>query len=469
MKRINVDNTDLTNDKVVTFLSEDVVATGTTIRVQNIVGFESVSTSSGQILCIGKMGGERTEILRTANTSAYAPSQYYKEVTLRDSMTFDHPQDTPVYIIDWNRIDIQHATTVTGTKATIIASPSYPVYINPTQTETTIKDTTKSSGYYFTRFNETVGDTNSDWSDAIPYSGYDDNMVASIKQRALDDLGEEVDGTIVTHEFLNQCLWEARREYHQSPGKRPFRRKFNEIIGTALTGSYRIELPTTVEKPHTAENVYGVRIGNQANMHFYDKKNWDFDYINKPHTFLTTAYAIGDQDLYLSNVRDFADSGSVTVEGTTIGYSAKSNTGGTMRISSDGSWAASVGSDVWQNASYGLPTLFTVFADPGGSAYIYFNRPIETSYIGQNIYLDSYRTLLGYDSDADVLDEPKYDMFCDYLKAKIKHRRSKGTTDITKDPDYQLWLFKKQQALSSEHLETEIRIAPDISNSDIPE
>lgn len=463
-KNIIISNTDLTRDKTYTFLSEDVVSTGSTIRVQSILGFESVGTSSGQIVCIGRIGDEKTELLRTSNSSGYAPSQAYKEVTLRDAMVFDHPQDTPVFIVDWNRVDVRWASTATGTKSTLVA---YPVAINPGHLETNFKDTSQSSGYYFVRFNETVGDTSSDYSDPIPYSGFDANSVAAIKRRAIENLGEGVDGKIITNEFLNEALWEARREYHQAQGKRPFRRENNYIIGTALTGSYRIELPTIAERPHTSENIFGVRIGSGSNMLYYDKKDFDFDYAGKPHTFLTTAYAVGDQDLYLSNVRDFDDSGAVTVEGTSISYSAKSNTGGTMRISSAGSWAASAGSDVWQNVSYGMPDHFTVFAQPGGSAYIYFNRPIETAYIGQNIYSDFYRTLLGYDSDADILDEPKYDMYVSYLMARIKHRRSKGTLELLKDPDYLLWLQKKKENLDSELLSVDVRISPDVGY-DIP-
>lgn len=465
MKTLLVNNGDLSRDKPFTFLTEDVVATGSTIRVQSILKFESVGTSSGQIICIGQFGAERTELLRTANTSAYAPSQAYKEVTLRDVMAFDHPQDTPVYIIDWNRVEAQWSLTVGGTKSTLTA---YPLAIDPAHEDTSIKDSSQSNGFYFTRFNETVGNTNSDWSDAIPYGGYDDNMVASIKQRALDDLGDQIDDRI-THEYLNQCLWEARREYHNAPGKRPFRRRYGVVLGTALTGSFRIELPTDVERPFTAENVYGVRIGSQPNMRFYDKKEYDFDYINKPRSFLTTAYTVGNQDLYLNSVRDFADSGAISVEGTNIGYSARGISGGTLRISSNGGWSASAGSTVWQNASYGLPDRFTVFAEPAGSAYIYFNRPIDTAYVNQNIYGDYYRTLLGYDSDADSLDEPKYDMFIYFLKAKIKQRRSKGSLDITTDPDYKVWLAQKNESLASENLETQIRISPDVSDYTIPE
>ena len=465
MKTLYTSLADITRDKRYTSTSEDVVVGGSTLAVQSIIGFESLSTSSGQVLIIGEIGGERTEIRRTSNTTGLGPSPAYKWIYLRDTLQFDHPQDTPVYITDYDRVEFQWAATVNGTKATLFA---YPFNITPDLLEMVNVESSAQNGFYFTRFNNSIGSTNSDWSDAIPYGGYSDNMVASIKKRAVDNLGEVVDGKVITHEYLNQSLWDARREYHQAVGKRPFRRVFNKVIGTALTGSYRIDLPTDAERPFTAENIYGVRIGTQANMRFYDKKEWDFDYINKPHSYLLTAYTTGtDTDLYLNSVRDFDDSGAVTIEGTTISYSARGISGGTLRISTHGSWSASVGSEVWQNASYGLPDYFTVFADPAGSAYVYFNRPIETAYVDQNIYLDYYRTLVGYDSDADTLDEPKYDLFEHYLMAKIKHRRSKGTLDLLKDPDYLLWLNKKKEALDSENLETEVRIFPDVGG-DIP-
>ncbi len=472
MKTIYIDNTDLTRGKRVTFLSEDIFVSGATFRAQSIAGFESLGTSSGQIVCIGEIGGEKSELLRTSNSTG--PSQAYKEISLRDSLNFDHPQDTPVYIVDFNRTELQWAATVNGTKATLFA---YPTYIRPDQPEMSMIDSSATAGFYFTRFNENINNSNSDWSDAIPYAGYDDNMVASIKKRALDQLGEEIDGKIITHEFLNSCLWEARREYHNMPGKRPFRRVFNKVIGTALTGSYRIDLPTDVEGPATAENVYGVRVGPNQNMTYYDKKDWDFDYRNNPHSYLLNAYTRNTSvDLYLNDVHDFADSGAVTVEGTAISYSARGVSGGTLRISTHGGWSCSAGSDAWQNISFGLPTKFTVFADPAGSAYIYFNRPIDTAYVNMNIYADYYRTLLGYDSDADTLDEPLYDMFVSYLKYRIKERKSKGGIPTTRsrngqvsiaDADYQSWNGAVREAIANEYLETNIRFQPGVD--DIPD
>ena len=413
---------------------------------------------------LGELGNERTEILKTSPSTG--PTGTYKEITFASAMKFDHPQDTKITVIEWDRIEFSHAATVGGSKTTLRA---YPLEIMPDQLETYFVDTTKSSGFYFVRFNETIGNTNSDYSDPIPYAGFDDNTVFMIKKRALDDLKEEVDGDIITHEFLDDCLWQARREYHNAEGKRPFRRINNAAIGVALTGSFRIELPLDAERPFTAENVYGVRIGANANMKYMDKKEFDFQYVNVPHSTLDVPYVKGvSTSIWLANGRDFSASAVITIEGTSLQLSRIVGSQNSFTIISHGSWSGSGGSDVWENASYGLPDRFTVFASPEGSAFIYFNRPIETAYVNQNIFADYYRTVIDKDSDADVLDEPEFDMFVDYLKAKIKYRRNKGETDITKDPDYKLWELKKERALSKEYGGVTIRMAPGIDHLPLP-
>ena len=459
-KTIFINNTDLTRDKRFSYLSEDVVAEGSTIRVTSIIGFESLNTSSGQVLCIGEIGNEATEIRRTSQNTG--PATVRKEITLRDSLQFDHPNDTKVYIIDWDRAEFQWAETVNGTKATLAV---YPFNIRPDQPEMSFIDSSATSGYYFTRFNNTIGSSNSDFSDPVPFGGYTDNTVFMIKKRALESTDEQV-GDLITHEFLNESLWEARREYHKAPGKRPFRRKFNTDIGNALTGSFRIELPLDVEKPYTAENIYGVRIGTQANMDHYGKKEWDFDFRDKAHSTLDVPYTRGTStSIWLANGRDFSGSPTISVEGMNISCTRITGSQNSFTITTHGSYpSASAGSDAWENISYGLPDKFTVWADPGGSSYIYFNRPIDTAYINQNIWADYYRTLLEFDSDADILDEPEYDMFVNYLAAKIKHRKNRGAGDITQDSDYKVWTFRKINSLNNEYLGTQIRLTPDIGH-----
>ena len=81
-----------------------------------------------------------------------------------------------------------------------------------------------------------------------------------------------------------------------------------------------------------------------------------------------------------------------------------------------------------------------------------------------NIYADYYRTLVGYNSDADVLDEPQYDMYVNYLKAAIKHKKNKGEGDMTNDSDFKEWEKKRDKALAKEYGGVEIRISPDIEH-----
>ena len=454
-KTLYIDNVPVVKEKKFTFVTTDAVAGATSVGIQSTIGFNSLTTSSGQIICLGELGQEKTEIIRTSNATAPGGTS----ITLNSGLRFDHPQDTKVYVIDWNRFEVQHATTVTGSKTTLEA---YPSYIQPDQFESIYRDIQKTAGFYFIRFNETIENTNSDWSDAVPFGGYADNTVLAIKQRALNSLGEKI-SDLVSNEFLDEALWEGRREYHQSPGKRPFRRKFNADIGNITTGMYRVDLPSDTERPFTAENVYGVRVGPNPNMGYYDKKDWDKDYEYISHSTLATAYAVGDQDLYLADVRDLSDSGSVQVEDDTIGYSAKGISGGTLRISSNGAASHVVSSDVWQGSAFGLPRNFTVFGNPGGSAYIYFSCPVATAYASMNIYADYYRTVVDKNSDADELDEPNYDIYVPYLSYRMKKRRQPDLV-LEKDSDYLGWLMRKQRALDGEYLETQIRITPDIDH-----
>ena len=460
-KTIYVDQTDLTNEKKFSYLSADAIAGAVTIGLKSTLGFNSLTTSSGQILCIGEIGQEETEIIKVSPSSTSTGSNIGgTSATMSTALRFDHPADTKVYIINWDRFDVRHASTISGTKSTLTA---YPQALQPDQLEAIQLDSTKTSGYYFVRFNETIGSASSDWSDPIPYGGYPDNSVYEIKKRALDSINEKIDGEIITDDYLNKALWQLRREYHNMPGKRPFRRKFNVDIGDVCTGSFKIELPMDVDNPYTAENVYNVKIGTQRDMQYIDKKEWDFYYNNAAHTVLATTYVPGATDLYLKNTRDFQDSGSVMVEGTNVSYSAKSNVYGTMTISEDGDWSASIGSSVWQNISDGLPDQFTVWASVGGSAYIYFNRPISTTYVGQNIWCDYYRKVVEFDSDGDELDEPEFDMYVPGLAAMIKKKKYPNM-ELTQDADFQMWQVMKQKSWENEYLGTEVRLYPDIEH-----
>ena len=449
-------NTILTKDKKNTYLSADLAASAANMSVQSIMGL----SGTGHVFCLGEIGQPKTEIVKCSNLTAPSGTTIY----FQTACLFDHPQDTKVYLINFDQYTLSHSSGITSEKGTI-ATAGLQVENN----ETVYRDLNYSAGYSFVQFKNSLTSTFSIVSDPIPYAGFADNTVFQIKKRALDSVNEQIDTNLVTNEYLDQCLAEARREYHNATGKRPYRRKFNADIGNVSTGINKIALPTDTQKPYTAENVYGVRIGTNENLGYYDKKEFDEDYNGVAHTTLLETYAITHQDLYCDNVRDLDDSGSVDIESDNIVYSAKGVSGGTLRISTAGDYAHSSGSDVWQGESMGLPNKFTVFMDFDRTAYIYFNCPISTSYVNQNIWADYYQTKSVADSDADELTEPDniQDGFVHFLSWKIKKRKNKGIVDL-KDDDYLKWEMIKQQALGSERLGSDIRISPLIDHLVIP-
>lgn len=462
MKTIYTDNTPLVKDKRLTFLSSDATSGSSSITSQSIVQF-----TTNQILVIGELGNEQTEIIKTSSVTPPSGTT----ITLNSNLVFNHPQDTKVTIVDWDQIEVSWSSTVTGSKSVLAT-----ISVQVDQLETIYNDTVESSGFYFVRFKESIGGTFSDYSDPIPYAGFPDNTPWSIKKRALDSVNQSIDGVVITNDFLNQALWEGRREYHNSPGKRPFRRKFNVSIGTVTAGIYRVLLPSDCEQPYTAENVYGVRIGTQPNTIYYDKKEFDVDYQGVAHGVLTQAYSVGNQDLYLDDVREFNNpGGAVSIEDQTISYSAVGISGGTLRISTQGTHSSPSGSDAWQGTNMSLPNNFTVFADSStvtnlstGSAYIYFSCPLSTLYANLDIFADYYRTIVAYTSDYNILDEPEYDIYVPYLAWRIKNRISKGSTG-TDDKDYQLWQLLKANALGKEYLGTESKFKPEVDHLPIPQ
>jgi len=450
MKTIFIDNTQFTKEKKKTYLTADSVAAGTTLTVQSILGF-----AINQVLCLGDISEEDCELVQTHGSSAPANSI----ITLTSSaMVFAHPQDTKVYILDYDQIEISHATTTTGSKS-ILAT----INIQPDQKETIYNESAQTSGYYFTRLKNSINTTYSSYSDPIPYAGYTDSTVYRIKERALNSVGEEI-GDVITHTFLDECLWQARREFHDSPGKRPFRAIYNYNAGTTYAGQFRLECPTDLDDQFSGVNIFGVRIGKEQNMSYYDKKEWDRDYEGHAWTTLSSAYGTADTTISLTNSKDFPSSGSIKIQEDTIEYSVNDVVNGSLMIDTAGGSAHSSGALVWDNGmGYGLPIYFTAFRDTDGTSYIAFDLPISDTYKDRNIFLDYYRGVSSKDSDADELDEPEYDMYVHYLAWRIKKKKNQGIQAID-DPDYQLWLAKKEQALKNEKTGQKIRMTPNIGH-----
>lgn len=428
-----------------TYLSADAAAASTTLTVQSIKEF-----AINQILCIGELGNEQSEIVKTHASSAPASST----ITLvTGGVTFAHSIDEIVYIIPYDQVEFSHATTATGTK-TVMSTKD----IEADEKETRYNDSTYSTGYYFSRYKNSIDSTYSDYSDAIPVAGYNENTVFSIKDRALEEMGEEISDEI-THSWLNQRLWKARRIVYAKQKRWSWMQSFNTDLGDVVAGDYRVAVPTDLQDPNTNKNIMGLRIGNSDNLRYVTKQEIDTAWQGVNQTTLAAAYTVTDATITLTNSRDFPDSGTLQFpDGDTVEYSANVESTGVLTVSTDGSSNHSDEALVYENVSFSMPTRYTVY-----DGYIYFDYPINEDYEDENYWIDYYKMLTEYDSDADELDEPEFDFYSNYLKWAIKVKKSKGDVGMD-DEDYKLFMSGIQDLIGKEESGQEINLVPEVEH-----
>ena len=445
MKTLNSFHNFLSEGTKFTYLTASSAAAATTLTVQSIKEF-----AINQILLIGEFGQEDSEIIKTHASTA--PTSL--TITLNSGLVFTHPKDTKVYIIDYDQVEFSHADTTSGAKS-VLATEN----IEADMDFTSYNDSAKSAGYYFTRFKDSINTTYSDYSDPIPYSGFGTNTVFSVKQRALKDLQEEL-GEMITDEWLNDKLFEARRFVHNLRKRWSFRKSFNYDLGDVTTGIYRIAVPSDLQDQNTNKNVFGVRIGIETGMTDMTKKEYDLFYEGVGHTTVGSAITAADTSITLTDSRDFDESGTITIGTQDITYTANTESTGVLSgvpASGTGAVTADIAADVdvWQGIGFGLPTRYLVL-----DGYIYFNCPIHNDYVDQNIFIDYYTQPTSIDSDADEFDEPEYDFYVSKLKYDIKSLKVKGEIKQDNDPDYKDWQQGYFHLMRKDQLDTEIQFIP---------
>ena len=434
-----------------TFLSADEAIGQTTLSVISGKNF-----SANEYVFKGNNGEETAEIRKVSSQT---------DTTLvTDALDFASPRGTKIQFIPYNQIVVERSTDG-GDNYTALDA----VDIRPDSTETYIqRSADDSTDYYKYRFYNSTTTLYSSYSDEVIATGFADNSVWSIKKRALSQLGEEV-GDVLTDEFLNESLWEGRRELDNeaSIGKWSFRIKRNHNAGSIIPGTYQLTLPTNLRRPNTADNILSLRIGQDGQpLEYQDIVRFNKNYYNIYHTTLNGDVADTDTSIVLTDSGDFEDSGSISVaapsiSGTidSVAYTANTlstNTiSGVTGIADDGH---SDGADVWQNANFGLPSAYTI---DGENKKAEFDIPFDDDYAGENIYMDYYSAMPAYNSDADILDEPEYDLFVDFLKWKIKYKKSNGKLSPKSDGDYLLWEKKKSSFIAKEKLGQDIYLITD--------
>lgn len=434
-----------------TYLSADEAAGQTELSVESGLGF-----TVGEYVMLGHQGSEKTETVRLHTSTAPTTST----ITLNSASGFAHNRGDKVTFIPYNQVEIERSTD-----GGLNYSNLTTINIRVDSFESYYIDTTGSSSYYYrVRFLNEAETTYSQYSDGIIATGFVYNSVGAIKKRALEQIGESVGG-ILTDSFLNESLWEGRRTIDKALKRWSFRTSFNYDAGDVVEGAYSVSVPTILRNPDSPQNILSIRIGESGrHISYIDKLSFDRWFEGIAHTTVATQPLVGATSITLTNVRDFGSSGSINIAGNTVSYTTKDNSTGVLSgvpASGDGSITDThaVGVDAWQNASFGEAVFYTIFEDT-----IYFNIPHDDTYEGNNIFMDFYRMLPEYDSDADVLDEPDPDMLVSYLKHKIRERKEKDKYDISKDSSYAKFEQDLANMIRKERAHQGTEMVPDIGH-----
>jgi len=398
----------------------------------------------GQYIILGQPGQLKTEIVKISAVSTTT-------FTLTTATLFPHNRGDLITFIEYNQIEPQRSTD-----AGLNYSALTIININPQVEETYLQRTGDvATDYYKFRFYNATSALYSGSSDPVIASGYDDNSVYAIKQRALSQMGEKTT-ELITDNFLNDALNEARRVVDMGTAvvdgisqrvlRWSFRTKFNTDIGNLIPGRYSVTAPTDLRDRNTYKNILGLRIGRSSwPLVYQDRRRFNQNYLNVAHTTLNGAVLSGATSIVLDSSGDFDTTGTIYIAAESksllkdeVAYTA--NTLATETLSGvTGVLAHDSGRDVWQQATFGLPTAYTI-----DNGIIYFDVPFDDAYAGENIWMDYYQTLTPVNSDSDILDEPFYDLYVPYLKYKIKALKSNGALNPKEDGDYMLF----QQGLS---------------------
>lgn len=433
-----------------TYLDAD-SAIGATSLTANGVDF-----AVNQYAIIGQPGNEKSEIVQLhASTAPTATT-----ITLASGAVFAHNRGDVVRFIPYNQIAAEYSAD--GVSYSTITAAS----IRADATETYMQRTADLSTYYYKfRFYNSTSTLYSAYSSVANAAGFADNTVWAIKNRALDQLGESR-GDLITDQFLNDALMEARRvaDYNPAVLRWSFRTKFGQVIGQMLAGQYSIAAPATLRDPNTYKNILSLRMGNQNRPIIYqDRNRFNQNYLNVVHATVATAYVSGGLSLVLSSTHDLDATGSITIANNavadgliSVAYSANNKATNTLTMANAGRNIAA-GTDVWQRGTFGVPTAYTIDAGT-----LYFDVPLAVAYDGQDLKGDWYRTIPVIAYDSDTFDEPFYDLYVPYLKYKIKQKKANGKLARDTDSDYREWVAGLTELITQETPGQRVNFVPDV-------
>lgn len=399
-----------------------------------------------QILLIGQWGNEGASIIKTHSVTP--PSGF--TVTLASALTKPYSKDTNVSILAFDQIEFSWSATLAGAKTVLDT-----LNIDPEQDEMMYEDSTNTSGYYFTRYKNSITGLFSDYSDGIPYSGLPINTVGYAIDTALNELGQPITEKLT----FSMLIGFARQMLKLVRGKlNSWSRyiEYDQNFGTVSGGVRRYALPTAVYDQFSNRSIKNLRVGNDAVLAPVNRDEYLRMTENASYTEIATQAVAFDTSLVLDDTSDLDDEGSVDVykSGTkyTVTYTTNTKSTNTLSgipASGNGSITVTlpVDSQVWQGVTGYDPEYYTVM-----DGYVYVWPIISDTYEGRNLTGDYLTDLEDIDSQMDIITGPKFDMLLPYLKFKIRAITENNGMENLQDPSHQEFRELLRDAIDKEPL-----------------
>ncbi len=430
MKNILSNNQILTTDAKETYLTAQASSGTGTLTVKDITGFSVKS-----ILLIGELEDENSEIIATHSTTAPSGST----ITLAANLAKTHDVFAKVRAIPYNQIEIYHSTTATGEKDLLAT-----IDVQPDSIETKYSETTKTSGYYFTRLKDSVNSLYSDYSDPIPYAGYGENTVGfainyALKRSKMNGFTDFVDYQFCIDE-VNACLdFIAGKLKGWSDLL-----KIDQVVGQTERGALVLgDMPSDIWEDKGNKSILDLRIGTGAGLDYLIWSDFEKKLEGVHHARVRTEATAGDTTLEIDNSYDFDEAGAVNVyvSGTlqTLTYTGvtRSETEGVLTgIPASGTGAITatipVDTDVWYGESEGKSAYYSV----NSNSEMVIWPLADSTYRNKNAYMDYWTGATKINSDNDTLDIWRYDMVKYWLTWAIRSMKDNDGKRDFNDGDY---------------------------------
>lgn len=262
-------NFELVKDREKTYLTAAVNVADTTLTVKAV---DSNAWADDDWIIVGEIGAKNAEILQI-NGAVSDGTSLTVDNAGSGGARYAHAIDEPVYRIDYNQIEMSHASTATGAK-TVLATNELQV----DDVYTRYEDTTNTTGFGFTRFNNSDSGAFSAYSSAIPYTGYTPKSLGRILRMVRRQLGEP-DFEFITDEDITEEVNEMQRDIsHERIW--PFYETIRSDSSVADQRDYDVDEDVVIGKPHTI--VFDSEPLAKIDAARFDILNWNTHVTGKP-------------------------------------------------------------------------------------------------------------------------------------------------------------------------------------------